>query len=462
MITKMLALRTGLALAAGLVAASSGAVAEGELGSLVCQRIAGTGINLLFHSSAQVRCVFKGSEGAEQWYVGKTGIALGLDLKWNKSETIYLGVLSSTSAFAPEGDFLSGDYAGAKADVSFGIGVGAAILAGGSRSTVALQPAGETSTGVGVAAGLSYLNLDPDPLNLARMAVPAGGTFALALYAGYFELALGYYRQAAYEGSDHFSGRAIAATAKNPPHPQALTKWKLPAAQRGAARMARDEVLAALVIARDIGGVAPVHAAGAQIGFDCWLYAVSHAGQGGQAAACKSAMDGRIAAVATALAAWEIRQAELLALAAEAERMELLVAVEEILMAESWFTLFFATDRSDLDTPSSLAVNDIIQRSIQVTGARVYIVGNTDRAGANAYNLALSLKRAESVAAALIARGVPADWIVMEAFGDTNPVSFSSNPHDALNRRVDVVFAPLGIKPPVIEEEAMRIAEGRG
>jgi len=460
MITKIRTMRTGLALAAGLIVASGSALAQstGELGSLVCERIAGTGFNLLIHSSAQVRCIFKGSQGAEQWYIGETGIALGLDLKWSKTENIYLAVLSSTSNFAPEGDFLTGDYGGAKAAASLGIGVGAAILLGGSESTIALQPAGETSTGVGVAAGLSYLNLAPDPLNLARMARPAGRDYERALYAGYFRTALGYYRRAAYDGSDYFSERAVETADKTPPHPEALTKWPLPADRQDAAQTAREEALAAL----RVDSVAPVAAAGAQVGFDCWLYAMSQEGEGEQALACENAMNSNLATVATALAAWRVRQAELMALVAEVERLALLEAVGEMLMEESWFTLLFATDSSALDTQASLVVSDIIRRLIQVTAARVYIAGNTDRVGAKEYNELLSLRRAESVAKALIARGVPADWIVMEAFGDSNPISISRNPHDGLNRRVDVVVAPAGIKPAAIEEEAVRIAEGKG
>ena len=81
------------------------ALAEAKLGSLTCFRIAGTGKYLLVRSSAQVRCIFKGTGNAEQWYIGKTGIKLGIDLKFKGNETLRFAVISTTANFVPEGAF---------------------------------------------------------------------------------------------------------------------------------------------------------------------------------------------------------------------------------------------------------------------------------------------------------------------------------------------------------------------
>jgi uncharacterized protein DUF992 len=64
-----------------LFSAAIGQAAEGKLGGLTCDRIKGTGINILIHSSADVRCTFTDDAKTEQWYMGETGVALGLDLK---------------------------------------------------------------------------------------------------------------------------------------------------------------------------------------------------------------------------------------------------------------------------------------------------------------------------------------------------------------------------------------------
>ena len=103
---------------------------SGKLGSLACKQISGTGFNLLIYSRHEVRCVFKGGSDIKQWYLGNTGVALGLDLKFNKKEMMYLGVLSSTQGFVPEGAFLTGKFGGAKAEASLGVGGGAAVLLG--------------------------------------------------------------------------------------------------------------------------------------------------------------------------------------------------------------------------------------------------------------------------------------------------------------------------------------------
>ena len=153
------ALLAGLAMSASNLAVA----ADAKVGGLSCDTIEGTGLNLIFHSSTDVRCTFKDDAGSEQWYMGETGMAIGIDLKWNKVQNIYLGVISSTQEYAPEGDFLTGSYGGAKAEAAVGAGAGVQVLVGGSGDTIALQPAVETSQGAGVAAGLGYLELKPDP-----------------------------------------------------------------------------------------------------------------------------------------------------------------------------------------------------------------------------------------------------------------------------------------------------------
>jgi outer membrane protein OmpA-like peptidoglycan-associated protein len=426
-----LALLGGLTGAVALSGESRADDAEGQLGGLTCNRISGTGINLLVFSSAQVRCIFKGSTGAQQWYDGKTGVALGVDLKWNVEETIFFGVLSSTVKFVPEGDFLSGRYGGAKADAALGVGVGAAVLLGGSNDTMALKPAVETSKGVGVAAGLSYLNLNPDPLNKARLITPHGSLFALALYTEYFDRAFKYYHRSVYAGSDYFSERAIAASGDIPPAPEETTKWQLSDAQRAEADAMRARLTAALKKTER----ARVHAAKAQVNFDCWLFAMGHAGEGENAVACRKALDTHLVKVETAIVE---------------------EVTEKTLMQPSWHTVLFATDKSDLDKYARQVVDGVLKRLDQVTDARVYVMGNTDMTGSSKYNLKLSEKRAESVTSALLAAGMPKQWFTPVVFGEHNPVSITRNPHNALNRRVDVVVEPKQIKPEAIKAGASR------
>ncbi len=132
-----------------------------EIGVLSCNSVAGTRRNLLIHSTVDVRCVFKTPEGQET-YTGETGIGLGVDLNWNRTETTHFMVLGGTSDARLGAHSLAGTYVGGKASATVGVGVGAGALIGGGAKNISLQPlAIEGSSGLGVAGGLGYLILKP-------------------------------------------------------------------------------------------------------------------------------------------------------------------------------------------------------------------------------------------------------------------------------------------------------------
>ncbi len=132
-----------------------------EIGVLSCNSVAGTRRNLLIHSTVDVRCVFKTAEGEES-YTGQTGIGLGVDLNWNRSETTHFVVLGGTSDTRLCAHSLAGTYVGGKASATFGVGAGVGALVGGGSKNISLQPLVlEGSSGFGVAGGLGYLILKP-------------------------------------------------------------------------------------------------------------------------------------------------------------------------------------------------------------------------------------------------------------------------------------------------------------
>ena len=126
-----------------------------EVGVLTCNTVPDTRLNLLIHSTADITCEFKDSDGSVEHYKGETGIGLGIDLHLAHDETVIFTVLASH--FEPGRHQLAGHYAGAKAGVTAGLGAGAALLVGGSDDSIGLKPAVSHSEGVGVAAGLGYL-----------------------------------------------------------------------------------------------------------------------------------------------------------------------------------------------------------------------------------------------------------------------------------------------------------------
>lgn len=133
--------------------------AKGEIGIVTCDYIPGTKVNLLIHSSAGFNCVFKHGD-VEDHYDGEAGIGLGLDLQWNEGSTMSYTVMASTGQSMDWSTALNGTYTGGKASAAFGVGLGAAVLIGGSNDSVALVPlAIEGSTGIGATAGIGYLSL---------------------------------------------------------------------------------------------------------------------------------------------------------------------------------------------------------------------------------------------------------------------------------------------------------------
>jgi hypothetical protein len=106
------------------------------------------------------------------------------------------------------------------------------------------------------------------------------------------------------------------------------------------------------------------------------------------------------------------------------------------------FMVFFDWDRSNL---SSQAENTIAQaaNAFKTTGsARVTATGHTDKSGPENYNMALSLRRANTVKDSLVRNGVPASAISVIGKGESQPlVQTADGVREPQNRRVEIVIA---------------------
>lgn len=72
----------------------------------------------------------------------------------------------------------------------------------------------------------------------------------------------------------------------------------------------------------------------------------------------------------------------------------------------------------------------------------MFTSGYSDTSGDEYGNLLLSARRAQVVKKALVARGIPADRLLLQAFGASSPAD-ASNPNAAENRRVVVTWRLL-------------------
>jgi hypothetical protein len=131
--------------------------AKNAAGMLTCKTSASLG--LIIGSHQKIRCRFTPNSGAPaEGYAGYIN-RLGLDLGITTGGVMSWAVLAHNAAGLSPGA-LAGKYVGASGDVSFGVGLGANALVGGSHRSVALQPVSlEGQVGVNLALGVGGLTL---------------------------------------------------------------------------------------------------------------------------------------------------------------------------------------------------------------------------------------------------------------------------------------------------------------
>jgi hypothetical protein len=150
-----------LMMAAVISLASFGATnaskAAEPVGVLECN-VSG-GVGFIITSTKALACTFRPEEGRPEFYAG-TIRRFGLDVGVTGPGRLIWTVLSlpGRRSHYP----LTGEYAGATAEVSAGPGLGANALVGGSERAVALQPLSvNAQTGVDLAAGVGEMMLEP-------------------------------------------------------------------------------------------------------------------------------------------------------------------------------------------------------------------------------------------------------------------------------------------------------------
>lgn len=126
-----------------------------NIGNLACT--VDGGIGLILGSRRNVTCRFTPT-GSKRVYTYRGEVSrLGLDIGVTNRSFIRWLVIAP-GAVKPGA--LAGRYAGASAQVSAGLGLGANVIVGGLRDSVALQPLSvQGQTGLNIAAGISSLRL---------------------------------------------------------------------------------------------------------------------------------------------------------------------------------------------------------------------------------------------------------------------------------------------------------------
>lgn len=253
------------------------------------------------------------------------------------------------------------------------------------------------------------LDLYTFDLDEVRAMAPQGAPFSQGLRAGYLDLADDEHAAQDYSESAHFSRKAVASAKGLAVAPDHVSLRTLNPGQVDELSAARARLIAGL----EGGGrhKVPEPAARAQVAFDCWL---ENEGDVNGAAACKAAFEAAMDEVEQALAS-DIGNV---------------------------YLVFFAWDRADI-TPVAAAILDQVANDFERGEVpRIVLSGHTDTTGSADYNLRLSERRANAVAAELVARGVPAEALETTWYGETQlRVPTGDQVREPQNRRVEMLFA---------------------
>ena len=110
---------------------------------------------------------------------------------------------------------------------------------------------------------------------------------------------------------------------------------------------------------------------------------------------------------------------------------------------------FFAFDKFDIDDKARPVVDRIakVMNHPRATSRKISLEGHTDNVGTAEYNMTLSRKRVDAVAAEMVKQGMKADRVTVQAYGETRPVAPNRKPDGtddpagrAKNRRVEAVI----------------------
>jgi len=108
-------------------------------------------------------------------------------------------------------------------------------------------------------------------------------------------------------------------------------------------------------------------------------------------------------------------------------------------------SMLFEVDAHALRPEALPALEELVAFVAEHPQATLEIVGHTDSAGSEPYNLALSIRRAEAVVAYLVERGADPARLTAVGMGESQPIADNATKEGrAANRRIDVHVRDLG------------------
>ena len=103
------------------------------------------------------------------------------------------------------------------------------------------------------------------------------------------------------------------------------------------------------------------------------------------------------------------------------------------------FIVFFGHNKSNLVPEAMKVVHEAAAAAKQYGSASINVVGHADRSGSDAYNNALSMRRAKVVSGALVSDGIPQGAVSVSAKGESELLVPTANGvREPQNRRVNI------------------------
>lgn len=104
----------------------------------------------------------------------------------------------------------------------------------------------------------------------------------------------------------------------------------------------------------------------------------------------------------------------------------------------------FDTAQSDIKPSFYQTLNAVAEVLVEYKKTTITVAGHADSRGADAYNMDLSQRRAQSVSAYLASQGVAAGRLTAIGYGETRPIGDNATAAgQALNRRVEITIDPV-------------------
>lgn len=260
----------------------------------------------------------------------------------------------------------------------------------------------------------------------------SGTAFVNGLYSGY--LALRDEMGGDYVDTEHFNQKALRAARRSNVMPDQAQDRRLSEDDDRMFRLSWKRIYDAW----DRGGrfLAPADAAKAQVSYDCWIEAVE-AGNAERADRCKGEFESAMAAVEKA-ATLSLTPGERKAKPAMAAPAPAPAVAPE---APKPFIVFFGFGSTDITAAGGRVIDEAVAAAERLGIVDFTITGHADRAGPEAFNMILSLQRAEAVRDALVARGVKANGISVAGRGEAEPaVATADGVREPANRRVEIIL----------------------